>query len=115
MSVHYLIPKYSVMLGIAKYKSKSLRETVIPFEIVLALPILVTVVYDRVFHKKREKNDKTPPFQFSEMGAFMYYVGILSRSTPINRRIMKMIRHLPSSLSLWFNAAAARSIELENH
>ena len=60
MSVHYLIrkfmiPKYYVMLGIAKYKSKSLRETVIPFLIVLALTVLVALAYDRIFHRKQKK------------------------------------------------------------
>ena len=68
MSVHYLIPKYSVMPGIAKYKAKSLRETVIPFVIVLALPILVTVVYDRVFHKSGRKMIKRPHFSFLKWG-----------------------------------------------
>lgn len=62
MSVHYMIrkytlPKYYSMLGIEKYKSKSLKETILPFLIVLVLTIFITLVYIWIVHKMQKHRE----------------------------------------------------------
>ena len=51
MSVHYMLrrytlPKYFRMLGIPLYKSKVFKETIIPFLIIFAVSLLLTVMYN---------------------------------------------------------------------
>lgn len=57
MSVHCLIRNYVIypayeVLGIEKYNSKVLGETIFPFVLILLLSILVTVVYNFLRKKK---------------------------------------------------------------